>query len=77
MLNTGSRALGDVFPSDRELEHAVKTLNLPVDGRSFDGCLWIALGRLTASMIAIFLNHSSVNLRQLADSKVPSQILYE
>jgi hypothetical protein len=32
MLNTGSGALGDVFPSDRELEYAVKTLNLPVPG---------------------------------------------
>jgi hypothetical protein len=34
MLNTGSRAFGDVFPSDRELEDAVKTLNFPVDGQS-------------------------------------------
>src|SRR5438105_12395717 len=49
MLNTGSRALGDVFPSDRELEHAVKTLNLPVNGRSFDGSLWVPLGWLAAS----------------------------
>ena len=30
---TGSRALGDIFPSDRELEHAMKALNLPVYGR--------------------------------------------
>jgi hypothetical protein len=71
MLNSGSRALGDVFPSDRELEHAVETLNLPVNGRSFDGSLWVPLRWPAAAMIAIFLIHSSVDLRQLAVSKVP------
>jgi hypothetical protein len=35
MPDTSSGALGDVLPSDRELEHALKIFHLPVDGCSF------------------------------------------
>src|SRR6266849_10509418 len=77
MPDARSRTLGDVLPSDRELEHALKTLNLPIDGCSFDRRLWVALRRLAASIIPVFLDHPPVNLRQSAVPKELSKVFRE
>src|SRR5260370_11533943 len=77
MPDTSSGALGDVLPSDRELEHALKTFELPVDSCSFDSDLWVALRRLAASIIPVLLDHPLVDLDQIAIPKELPKVFRE
>jgi hypothetical protein len=75
--DTSSGALGDILPSDRELEHALEIFHLPVDGGSFDSDPWIALRRLATSIIPVLLDHPPVDLDQIAIPKELSKVFRE
>jgi hypothetical protein len=55
----------------------MKALKFPVHGRSFYSELRVGLRWLAAAMIAIFLNHPPLNLRQVVFPEVQFQVFDE
>jgi len=53
----GSEIFGNVLPLDGKVENALQAFEFAVYGRSFDGPIRIALGRLQPALIAIVLDH--------------------
>jgi len=75
MFHTGSGAFSEVLALDRKLEHTLQIFKLAVDSGSLDGRLRVALRRLLAAKVPIFLDQSPLNLRQLASSEVLPQVV--